>query len=553
MNIEHSYPGREDSAPHPRCPNLLFIVLALFIPYAAWFVWSSSFVIDGTRYFCLFDDAMISMRYAKNAAAGFGLVWNRGEVAIEGYTNPLWTVLMMLPHLLSIPAAKISLVVQVASIACLIANLWFVQQLADRLTSGSRGFTFAAILLVAFYYPLNYWAIEGMEVGLLAAIVSGLALLAIRSIDEEAFHVWVYVLMGIGLLTRIDMVVPSVVVWIFLLLLGRKHRRQHLLAGGLAIAGTLGATTWWRWMYYQDWLPNTYYLKMEGYPAWARITRGIIRYGFFLWCQNILLTVMAFWTVARQPTRVSVLLATMFLAQSAYSIYVGGDAWEWFGIANRYVSIVMPLFLVLLSGSACALWRRWEHEFRDVLNRLRLSQRIATAFGAFVFLTVLTTLQTFDGNVRNLLRLVFIDEPMHTSDNRNKVQSALLIRRITEPDARIAVLWAGSMPYFADRPAIDILGKSDRRIARLAMDGADKPGLWHFYPGHLKWDYAYSIGELRPDVVTGVWRRPDDAKAVLALAYEERLQQQIGQDFYLRSASTRIRWDEVARLEKQTR
>ena len=22
-----------------------------------------------------------------------------------------------------------------------------------------------------------------------------------------------------------------------------------------------------------------------------------------------------------------------------------------------------------------------------------------------------------------------------------------------------------------------------------------------FYPGHLKWDYAYSIGQLRPDVV----------------------------------------------------
>ena len=32
----------------------------------------------------LFEDAMISMRYARHLAAGHGLVWNIGEAPIEG-------------------------------------------------------------------------------------------------------------------------------------------------------------------------------------------------------------------------------------------------------------------------------------------------------------------------------------------------------------------------------------------------------------------------------------------------------------------------------------
>ena len=49
--------------------------------YAFAFIWRSSFLVDDVRHFCLFDDAMISMRYAWHFAAGYGLVWNPGERA----------------------------------------------------------------------------------------------------------------------------------------------------------------------------------------------------------------------------------------------------------------------------------------------------------------------------------------------------------------------------------------------------------------------------------------------------------------------------------------
>src|SRR5512143_4323861 len=79
------------------------ISLALLgVIYAAWaalFIYRSSYVgIDGQRYFGLFDDAMISMRYAWNFAHGLGLVWNSGE-RVEGYSNLLMTLVMSLASL----------------------------------------------------------------------------------------------------------------------------------------------------------------------------------------------------------------------------------------------------------------------------------------------------------------------------------------------------------------------------------------------------------------------------------------------------------------------
>ena len=59
--------------------------------------------------------------------------------------------------------------------------------------------------------------------------------------------------------------------------------------------------------------------------------------------------------------------------------------------------------------------------------------------------------------------------------------------------------------YFADRPAVDLLGRSDRYIARLVVD--------RFLPGHSKWDSDYVIHVRRPDLILGAGRdlleRPD--------------------------------------------
>jgi hypothetical protein len=69
-------------------------VIILFQCWSGAFIWKSSIPLNsGGRAFCLFDDAMVSMRYAENVVQGHGPVWNPGE-RVEGYTNPLMVALM---------------------------------------------------------------------------------------------------------------------------------------------------------------------------------------------------------------------------------------------------------------------------------------------------------------------------------------------------------------------------------------------------------------------------------------------------------------------------
>ena len=93
--------------------NLILAAAAIF--YLA-FIFGTSFVIKGERYFTLVDDAMISMRYAQHLAQGHGLTWNIGEAPVEGFTNLGWTLYMGFLHLFPIPASKISLAVMLTSV-----------------------------------------------------------------------------------------------------------------------------------------------------------------------------------------------------------------------------------------------------------------------------------------------------------------------------------------------------------------------------------------------------------------------------------------------------
>ena len=100
------------------------------------------------------------------------------------------------------------------------------------------------------------------------------------------------------------------------------------------------------------------------------------------------------------------------------------------------------------------------------------------------------------------------------------MEKALLLREVTRPEARVAVTWAGILPYFADRNAVDILGKNDWVIAREEMRTVSGwRRLTWFYPGHLKVNYAYSIEQLRPDVILQLWMSQIEARPYLDRYY----------------------------------
>lgn len=83
--------------------------------------------------------------------------------------------------------------------------------------------------------------------------------------------------------------------------------------------------------------------------------------------------------------------------------------------------------------------------------------------------------------------------PVQRRFNRDNYTFARFLERWTEPSTRVAVHWGGVPPYFSHRPAVDVLGKSDRHIAKLRVE--------RFRPGHSKWDWDYVLDERRPDVL----------------------------------------------------
>jgi hypothetical protein len=72
----------------------LTAIVAGYLLYGCALIYRTSFIQAGVRYFVLMDDEMISMRYAKNLAHGWGIVYNPGGDRVEGFTNLMWMLYM---------------------------------------------------------------------------------------------------------------------------------------------------------------------------------------------------------------------------------------------------------------------------------------------------------------------------------------------------------------------------------------------------------------------------------------------------------------------------
>src|SRR5437899_3109799 len=204
-----------------------FVSLAFSLVFIA----RTAFTVNGERYFTLFDDAMISMRYARNLAAGHGLLWNPGQAPVEGYTNFLWTLWMALMHLFGAPESKVSLLVMLSGALILVGNLIVVRRIAERLAPESPLATSLAVWLTALYYPLVYWTLRGMEVGLVTLTLSASVMLALRLRGRfrGADLIALAALMALGILTRPDVVVPCGVVAAFLAMASRSEHRPRVV------------------------------------------------------------------------------------------------------------------------------------------------------------------------------------------------------------------------------------------------------------------------------------------------------------------------------------
>jgi arabinofuranosyltransferase len=553
---------------------IMAIISVAYSAYAALFIWMSSFVINGERFFALFDDSMISMTYARNLAHGAGLVWNVTGPRVEGFSNPLWVIYMAFFHLFPFPQSKMSLLIQLSGLFFFVGSLFFVEKIARRLMPDDKVGIYVSVLVIAFYFPFSFWSLLGTEVSVLILITTWAVWQAIQVSDTSVFSRWIYILLGISTLVRIDMTVPFLVIWGWLVWFDSENRRKHLIWGASSLAVFLGGQTVLRWLYYGAWLPNTYYLKLTGYPTSLRIERGFsVLLDFFsgLKFPLFLLPVLAFFF---KNKRLVLLLLLIFLAQCAYSVYVGGDAWEFRGGSNRFVSVGMPFFLILYITAASYLLGMLGAWVKGGVAKAIQSERFVKVFsvgamitgGLILFIFGAISVLYFDrlsnkgsllfdlqhpANRNNPIRYAFLlQRPFFTDGSERYTRDALIIRGLTTSGGKVAVEAAGNLSYFLDRFSIDMYGKSDAYIAHEPVRISTDPNhFMDFRPGHIKWDYAYSIGQLAPDVIVELIQNPDGTRADPSVVdpylsiYDARIVD--GHPMYFRKDSVNIDWSQV--------
>ncbi len=544
------------------------------------FVARSAFMVNGEVFFSLFDDAMISMRYSRNLVDGYGLVWNPGEVPVEGYSNLLWTLWMAALHALRPSPAKASLLVMLSGVGILAVNVVAARRLVREIAPEMPLAVTLAGWFVALDPNLAYWTLRGLEVGLVALEVSVAALLAVRlaKVWSRRTLATLATVMFLGVLTRDDTLPAWLAVAAYVAVFGPRTKgwRGALWLGGAAL-GALAAHVLVRMAYYGDPLPNTYYLKMYRIPAlvrWQKGARMLAEVGLF--SLPVLLGLSSSLTVRRPRSPGVYLLATLLLVQCAYSVHVGGDAFEHEILVNRFVSAALPALLalaaialetVLCEDGAGPGRRRWTgaawgllvlvaawnwHAHVPFAGSFGLrTSRVAVALGAAIVAVVVQ--RKGPGGLRRgtgregvraaalgalvlaiqgpgLIRSIAVG-PLWAGEDALMARYGVALGAATQPGATVAITWAGAIPYFARRTSIDLLGKCDPVIAR----GPPVAGEI-FAPGHDKWDLDYSVGHLRPDIVAQV---PEESPALLR-QLEGWGYVRVGPEVFVRADSTAV-------------
>lgn len=208
------------------------------------------------------DDAFITLRYAENFANGLGLVYNAGE-RVEGYSNPTWTVLCALAIRLGLDGVAFAQWLGILCYGLLIPATWWAGR---RLAGEPATFLPLAAGGVAVHHHLRDFASCGLETlgfVLLVTLLVGVLAGAQRGRDFALASA----LAVAAALTRPDGGLIGAVAGAVAVLASLRQRRLAPVLGyalpGLCLFVPFLA---WRFLYYGEWLPNTFFAKSAGDP-----------------------------------------------------------------------------------------------------------------------------------------------------------------------------------------------------------------------------------------------------------------------------------------------
>lgn len=544
-----------------------------FVFVTLWFVARGSFVHAGGRAFTLFDDAMISLRYAYNFVHTGLIEWSHSSGRVEGLTNLGWMLVMAL--LLKVTNLSMApLAVSLVSALLLMAGLVVLGSGSSKFSALPFGMRLVAL---AGSFSLVAWAVRGFEVSLIFLLIASLYVVSTSKSDGPFQWLATFALVFLGVATRDDFAVFCFLYASALLLaklcLPRWIYSPWSVPGVLAASALLSFAmkAMFRYIYFAGIFPNTYYLKLFGHDRIAVVTRGLMAlYGNALgiFAPLILILLLFFfaskisWFHSLQlPQELDSHLIVISLL--SYSVLVGGDAWEWTGLANRFICTGLPFILLNFlqfvevfaasPGGEAFLSRKGRLDILPLYVLLlpaflglgfyynalasQLSGKVAALSGFFpinafwewalvgVCLLILPSLlrrlmtghrQAGIGPAPSFLAVgvaVLLLTQSFTLIARAELRDGGNLLHVVDDsrEGRLSlesreVIPAGSrvVSFWAGtfpyfRPDVDFVDPLGKMDPWIAKS---KPR-WAFYPGHTKWNWGYTLSHYKPDYVRG--------------------------------------------------
>ena len=428
----------------------------------------------------LIDDAYIFFRYADHILAGQGPVFNPGE-RVEGFTSPLWLLLLVLLRGLGLPHA-ISVRVLGGALAAL--TLFATWRLARRCARPLPALLAPALL--ACHPGFALWSVRGLETPLfLLAVTSAAGLAASGSRAAGPL---------LGLLIWIRPEAPLIAL---ILILGTAARGERKRAWRMVSWVLLGALPLLaaRFAYYGEWVPNTFFAKTGG--GAGRLLFGLAAAKSFALAHSplVVATAVGARLVMRGRARDSerpVLIEWLLigLAWSAWVVWAGGDAFYGF----RFWLPALPFASAIC---AWALSRLTEAGGVSGAEQLPdLTRRRVAAFGIGVVIV--------GGCAALSFREARFEQVTGGEFTERMLAAGRWLKTTAPPGTTMALNYVGALPWASGLPAIDMLGLTDKAVARTPIRGRFR------FTGHARGNGA-SVLDRRPDLLlmNGVWVDPE--------------------------------------------
>lgn len=402
------------------------------------------------------DDAYISFRYALNYVNGHGLVYNAGE-RVEGYTNFLWTIFLILGRLSGFDLVVFS---KVLGALCGLGTMVILYRMAslvfaDRPKRWAPQTAGICCLILGTAYSFAYWSISGLETTAFTFMLLTVLYAYLRRSRMVA------PCLVMAALLRPEGVLAAAIILAYEVL---SHRRVTAYAGQIALPWLLFLLPFaaFKLSYYGSLLPNPFYAKTTFNGQ--QLVNGAQYAGLYFWHYLAAgaFLVPALVTFRRFSSGLK-MLSAFLLVYLVYIVFIGGDVLK----VHRFF---VPLFPVIVITVVYGFLRLFTNRFLFGSGILAM-----LAWQLIVPREHVTTFHALEEG------LAYKMERMATS-----------LKTVDPTNFSIALSTIGMVGYrLIDHTVIDMLGLTDTVIARhpeAPVDGLEST--WH--EGHFNTAYLLS-------------------------------------------------------------